>query len=213
MTRRAGERKDAMLSRPFNLLVRAPKKDAMKRPALSLLGLSLALACAISACSSGARTNANGAGATTTTARPRDAGEAIAYDSRLSTFATALNASGVLGELPRTHGVTVFAPDNDAFARIRHAELVALLTQRKDGALARFVRAHIVKGAIPAASLRNERVKTLDGQTLTIRKSAQGTTVTDGRGDTAVVELPPVEARNAVIYPVKSVLAPVAARR
>jgi len=202
-----------MLSRPFNLLAPAPKKDAMKRPALALLSLSVALALASSACSSNGGSNATGSGATTTTVQARDTGEAIAYDSRLSTFATALNSSGVLGQLTGAHPVTVFAPDNDAFARIQHNALVALLTKRKNGELAKFARAHIVKGAIPESALRTERVKTLDGHTLTIRKSAQGVTVSDGRGHTAVVELPPIHARNAVIYPIKTVLWPVAARR
>ncbi len=202
-----------MLSRPFNLFPRAPKKDAMKRPARSLLGLSLALVCAISACSSGGGSKASGSGATTTTVRPRDAREAIAYDPRLSTFATALDTSGVLGDLTRAQRVTVFAPDNEAFARIRHAVLLALLTQRKRGELAKFVRAHIVRGAIPERALRDERVKTLDGQTLTIKKSADGITVTDENGHTAVVQLPPILTKNAVVYPVKSVLWPAVARR
>ena len=202
-----------LLSRPFNLLAHAPKKDAMKRSALSLLASSLALVCAISACSSSGGSKATGSGATTTTAPARDAGEAIAYDSRLSTFATALNSSGVLGDLTGTKRVTVFAPDNDAFARIPHAGLVALLTQRKKGELANFIRAHIVKGAIPEGALRDQKVKALDGRTLTITKTAQGVTVADGRGHIAVVELPPVLARNAVIYPIKTVLSPVAARR
>jgi uncharacterized surface protein with fasciclin (FAS1) repeats len=202
-----------LLSRPFNLLARAPKKDAMKRSALSLLASSIALVCAISACSSSGSSNANGSGATTTTAPARDTGEAIAYDARLSTFATALNSSGVLGQLTGTKRVTVFAPDNDAFARIPHAGLVALLTQRKSGELAKFIRAHIVKGAIPEAALRDLKVKTLDGRTLTIKKVARNITVADGRGHTAVVELPPVLARNAVIYPIRTVLWPVAGRR
>src|SRR4051794_33100770 len=126
----------------------------MKRPALSLVALSLAVAFVPSACSSGG-SNANAPSATTTTVKPRDAGEAIAYDSRLSTFATALNASGVLGELAGSQRLTVFAPDNAAFARIKHATLVALLTRRKE--LAKFVRAHVVKGAIPESALHDKR--------------------------------------------------------
>jgi uncharacterized surface protein with fasciclin (FAS1) repeats len=200
-----------MLSRPFNLLAGAPKKDAMKRPTRSLLVLSIALVCMISACSSGGSPNASGSGAsgsgaTTTTAQPRDARETIAYDPRLSTFATALNESGVLSQLTRGQRVTVFAPDNEAFARVPHASLVALLTQNKKGELAKFMRAHIVRGAIPESALRDGRLKTLDGYTLTIKKSAEGATVTDVRGHTAVVELPAIPAKNAVIYPIKSVL-------
>jgi uncharacterized surface protein with fasciclin (FAS1) repeats len=184
-----------------------------RRPALSVLAVPLALAFMASACSSGGGSNATGRGATTTTVKARDTGEAIAYDSRLSTFATALNASGVLGELAGNRRVTLFAPDNAAFARIPHATLVALLTQRKKGQLATFIRAHIVEGAIEASALHNERVKTVDGRTLTITKSAEGFNVSDGRGHTAAVELPPIIAANAVIYPIKSVLSPGAARR
>ena len=198
---------------PFNLLARAPKKDAMKRSARSLLGLSLALVCATAACSSGGKSNTTGAGATTTTVQARNAGEAIAYDSRLSSFATAINESGVLGQLARGQRVTVFAPDNAAFARIPRAALLALLTQRKNGELAKFVRGHIVKGAIPENALRDRTLKTLDGHTLTIKKSTDGVTVSDGRGHTARVELPPIQATNAVIYPVETALWPVGASR
>src|SRR5262249_60943795 len=102
--------------------------------------------------------------------KARDVGEAIAYDPRLSTFATALNASGVLGQLSGTQRVTVFAPMNAAFARIPHTELVNLLTQRKNGLLAQFVRTHIVRGVIQESALHDERLKTIDGATLTIRK-------------------------------------------
>ena len=180
----------------------------MKRSALSVFAVAVALAFVACACSSSGGSNAGGrAATTTTTSKPRDAGEAIAYDSRLSTFATALNASGVLGRLSSSPRVTVFAPDNDAFARIQHAALVALLAQRNDGRLAKFVRAHIVKGAIRPGALRDEQVKTVDGRTLTIRKSPQGITVSDGHGHTAAVRLPPIEVRNAVIYPVSAVLA------
>jgi uncharacterized surface protein with fasciclin (FAS1) repeats len=185
----------------------------MKRSALTLAALAFALVCMGSACSSGGSSSGGTHSATTTTVKPRDAGEAIAYDSRLSTFATVLNASGVLGELSGTRNFTVFAPDNDAFANIQHAALVALLTEHKDGRLAKFVKAHVVKGAIAENALHNENVKTLDGQTLTIRKTAQGITVSDGHGHTAAVELPPINASNAVIYPVKNVLGSVAAGR
>jgi uncharacterized surface protein with fasciclin (FAS1) repeats len=182
----------------------------MKRSALSVLVLAVALALVGSACSSSSKGAASGA--TTTTLKPRPVGEAIAYDARLSTFATALNASGVLGQLSGSPRVTVFAPDNDAFARIPHAALVALLGQRNDGRLATFIRDHIVKGTIPQTALHDEKVKTIDGLTLTIRKTAQGFTVSDGHGHTAVVSVPPVRARNAVIYPVNAVLASAARR-
>jgi uncharacterized surface protein with fasciclin (FAS1) repeats len=198
-----------MLSRPFNSLIRAPKKDAMKRSALALSAVALALAFVASACSSG---GSSSSAPTTSTLKPRDTGEAIAYDSRLSTFATALNASGVLGQLSGNRAVTVFAPDNTAFARIPHATLTALLTKRTDGRLAKFIRAHVVRGAIRESALRTERVKTIDGQTLTIKKSADGVTVSDGQGHTAALELPPIDAAHAVIYPIKSVLSPAASR-
>jgi uncharacterized surface protein with fasciclin (FAS1) repeats len=185
----------------------------MKRSALTLVALPLVLICMGSACSSGGSSSGNARSATTTTLKPRDAGEAIAYDARLSTFATVLNASGVLGELSGSRHYTVFAPDNDAFARIQHAALVALLTQRKDGRLAKFVRAHVVNGAIDESTLHDQKVKAADGRTLTITKTAQGVTVSDGHGHTAVVELPPINAANAVIYPIKTVLAPVTASR
>jgi uncharacterized surface protein with fasciclin (FAS1) repeats len=184
----------------------------MKRPAPSLLALSLALAIVVAACSSSGGSNANRRSATTTTVKPRDAAEAIAYDPRLSTFATALNASGVLGQLAGTRQVTVFAPDNDAFARIPHVTLLALLTERRNGQLAKFMRSHIVKGAIPEGALHDERLKTVDGSTLTVRKSADGITVSDGHGHTAAVETPPIYASNAVIYPIKTALWPVVTR-
>jgi len=98
---------------------------------------------------------------TTTTVRARNLGEAVAYSPHLSTFATALHASGVLGTLARGG--------------------------RKQ--LARLVRARVVKGVIGPAARHAGVLHTMNGATLTIVKSANGYTVSDGHGHTAAVEL------------------------
>jgi uncharacterized surface protein with fasciclin (FAS1) repeats len=170
------------------------------------LALSALLVLALAACSNG-HSNAAPAPVTTTTVRARNLGEAVAYSPHLSTFATALNASGVLGTLTRGGGFTVFAPDDTAIARLPHPTLAALLSPAERKRLARFVRAHVVKGSIGPAALHAGLLHTLNGTTLTIVKSANGYTVSDGHGHTAAVELPPRVAPNAVVYPIDSVIA------
>jgi len=182
-----------------------PKEDMMKARVFPLVVCALLLALLGSACSSsGSKGNASG---TTTTVKARNMGEAIAYDQRLSAFATALNASGVLGRLPDTERVTAFAPDNAAFARLRHATLTRLLSRNDRPRLAALVRAHLVRGVIQPSALRDERLRTLAGTNLTITKSGEGYTVSDAHGHKAKVELPPIQAPNAVIYPIDGIIA------
>jgi uncharacterized surface protein with fasciclin (FAS1) repeats len=126
----------------------------------------------------------------------------------MSTFATALNASRVLGRLSAAQRVTVFAPDNTAFGRLRHANLVALLSSRGKGRLAKLVANHIVKGAIQPQAMHDEKLTTIDGQTLTLRKTKDTYTVSDAHGHSARVEMPPVQAPNAVIYLIDRIIAP-----
>jgi uncharacterized surface protein with fasciclin (FAS1) repeats len=178
----------------------------MKARALSLVACSLFVALVGGACSTSGGSKGSAA-PTTTTVKARDAGEAIAYDARLSAFATALNASGVLDALPGSERVTVFAPDNSAFARLRHATLARLLSHNERERLAALVRAHLVKGEIPPNALHDARLRTLGGTNLTITRSGEGYTVSGGRGRTANVDLPPVEAPNAVIYPINGIIA------
>jgi uncharacterized surface protein with fasciclin (FAS1) repeats len=184
-----------------------PKEDMMKARAVPLVVCALLVALLGSACSSSSGSKGNAAGNTTTTVKARNMAEAIAYDPRLSAFATALNASGVLGRLSDSEHVTVFAPDNGAFGKLRQATLARLLSRKDRTRLAALVRAHIVKGAIQPNTLHDERLKTLAGTNLTIAKSGAGYTVSDGHGHRAQVELPPIQAPNAVIYPIDGIVA------
>lgn len=177
----------------------------MRARVFPLVVCALFVALLGSACSSSGKGNA--AGTTTTTVKARNMGEAIAYDQRLSAFATALNASGVLGRLPATERVTAFAPDNGAFARLRHDTLTRLLSRNDRPRLAALVRAHLVKGVIQPGTLHDERLRTLAGTNLTITKTSEGYTVSDGHGHSAKVELPPIQAPNAVIYPIDGIIA------
>ena len=160
----------------------------------------------IAGCSSSSSHASAHAGPTTTTVPRRTVVQDAAYDAQLSTFATALNASGLLATVGDGKHYIVFAPDNTAFAKLPHATFVALLSRAGKARLARALQGHIVKTTSDAATLEPGTLTALNGEKLTITRDASGLTITDAHGHHAHVETPPLEATNGAVYRLDSVL-------
>jgi uncharacterized surface protein with fasciclin (FAS1) repeats len=125
---------------------------------------------------------------------------AIAAGS-FKTLATALQAAGLVETLKGQGPFTVFAPTDEAFARIPKADLDALL---KDKArLTRVLTYHVVPGELMAADVvKLKEAKTVEGQSLKIDASA-GVKV-----DGANVIKADVAASNGVIHVIDAVILP-----
>ena len=118
-----------------------------------------------------------------------------------NTLIAAVQAAGLVDTLKGTGPFTVFAPTDEAFAKIPKAKLDALLKDK--AALTKVLTYHVVPGKVMAASVKPGAVKTVEGSSLMV--SAKGGTV---MVDKAKVVKTDVEADNGVIHVIDSVIMP-----
>ena len=100
---------------------------------------------------------------------------------------------------------TVFAPTNEAFAKLPPAELQRLLKPANRDELAKILTYHVVSGDVMAADLSNgQKVKTVEGQEITV--TIDGDTVK--LNDTATVVQADIETSNGTVHVIDGVLLP-----
>jgi len=117
------------------------------------------------------------------------------------TLATALQAAGLVDTLKGKGPFTVFAPTDEAFAKIPKADLQALLADKAK--LTKVLTYHVVPGKVMAADVaRLKDAKTVEGQSVKIDTS-NGVKI-----DGATVIKADVEASNGVIHVIDSVILP-----
>jgi uncharacterized surface protein with fasciclin (FAS1) repeats len=129
--------------------------------------------------------------------------EIASENPQLAQLVAALEAAGLTDELERAGPITLFAPNNEAFAALDQADLQALLAD--PSSLGDILQYHVVEGSYPASELSDgQTLTTLQGSDLTV--SMQGGTVTVG--DAEVVQPDAAEASNGVIHIIDGVLQP-----
>lgn len=116
------------------------------------------------------------------------------------TLAAALSAAGLVETLKGKGPFTVFAPTDEAFAKIPKADLDALLKDKKK--LAAVLTYHVVAGKVMAADVKAGMVKTVQGSELTI-STTNGVMV-----DKAKVIKTDIVADNGVIHVIDTVIMP-----
>ncbi|AEV82234.1 fasciclin [Actinoplanes sp. SE50] len=119
----------------------------------------------------------------------------------LSTLVSAVKQAGLVDSLNSADGITVFAPTNDAFAKIPEATLKKVLADKKT--LTSILTYHVAKGKLTPADLAGSH-ETLQGGKLTVTGSGEDFKV-DG---TASVICGNVQTANANVYIIDSVLMP-----
>jgi len=123
-----------------------------------------------------------------------------------STLAAALGAAGLIEALKNEGPFTVFAPTDEAFAKIPPQALSNLLQPENKEKLAAILTYHVVPGRVTAHDVANlNSATTLQGQTLTISKQ-DGVKINDAK-----VIAPDVEATNGIIHVIDTVLMPATA--
>jgi uncharacterized surface protein with fasciclin (FAS1) repeats len=120
----------------------------------------------------------------------------------LSTLVTAVKQAGLVDTLNSAPEITVFAPTNDAFAKIPAADLKKVLADKPT--LTKVLTNHVVAGKISPDQLAGDH-KTLAGTTITVKGSGENFTV--GKMDAKVI-CGNVPTANATVYIVDSVLMP-----
>ncbi|MDI1460915.1 fasciclin domain-containing protein [Catellatospora sp. KI3] len=119
----------------------------------------------------------------------------------LSTLVTAVKKANLVDTLNGAPAVTVFAPTNDAFAKIPKADLDKVLAD--NATLTKILTYHVVAGKIAPDQLAGVH-KTLQGGDITVAGSGTDFTV-DGN---AKVVCGNVQTANATVYIIDSVLMP-----
>jgi uncharacterized surface protein with fasciclin (FAS1) repeats len=117
------------------------------------------------------------------------------------TLVTALKAADLVDTLKGTGPFTVFAPTDEAFAKIPKAKLDALLKDKAQ--LTKVLTYHVVAGKVMATDVKPGKVKTLQGENIM---------VTDKNGmlkiDNAKIVKTDIAADNGVIHVIDTVLMP-----
>ena len=130
----------------------------------------------------------------------QDIVDVAAKAGNFNTLVTAVKAADLVDTLKGPGPFTVFAPTDDAFAKVPKAKLDALLADK--AALAKVLTYHVVPGKVMAADVKAGKVKTVQGQELTV--ATKGGVMVDN----AKVVATDVTASNGVIHAIDTVLMP-----
>ena len=136
----------------------------------------------------------------TMAAQAKDIVDTAVAAGQFKTLATALQAAGLIDTLKGKGPFTVFAPTDEAFAKVPKADLEALLKDKAK--LTAVLTYHVVPGKVMAADVRAGKVKTVQGSELTVA-TAGGVTV-----DNAKVVKTDIVADNGVIHVIDTVVIP-----
>jgi uncharacterized surface protein with fasciclin (FAS1) repeats len=121
---------------------------------------------------------------------------------QFETLATALQAAGLVDVLKGEGPFTVFAPTDEAFAKLPAGTVEGLLADRE--ALVKVLTYHVVAGRVPAsAAMRLSSAETVQGESIRIR-TMSGKVMVDG----ATVVQADVMATNGVIHVIDEVILP-----
>ena len=145
------------------------------------------------------------------------AGSAVAQDAQkkdivdtavaagsFKTLAKALQAADLVGTLKGKGPFTVFAPTDEAFAKLPPGALDDLLKPENKAKLRRVLTYHVVSGSVPSSdAAKLKSAKTVSGDAITI-KAADGSVMVDN----ARVVKADIAASNGVIHVIDSVMLP-----
>jgi uncharacterized surface protein with fasciclin (FAS1) repeats len=135
--------------------------------------------------------------------QPKDIVDTAVAAGSFKTLATALQAAGLVETLKGAGPFTVFAPTDEAFAKLPAGTLETLLKPENKAKLQRILTYHVVAGKVMAADVVKMRsAKAVSGDTITI-SAANGVTV-----DKARVVKTDIGASNGVIHVIDSVILP-----
>ena len=134
------------------------------------------------------------------TVQAKDIVDTAVGTGNFKTLAAALTAAGLIDTLKGKGPFTVFAPTDEAFAKIPKADLDALLKDKAK--LTAVLTYHVVPGKVMAKDVKAGKVKTVQGSELTI------STTSGVKVDNATVVKTDIGADNGVIHVIDSVIMP-----
>lgn len=142
--------------------------------------------------------------------------EVAASNDNFSTLVAAVTAAELVATLSSEGPFTVFAPTNDAFAKLPEGTVETLLKAENKGTLTGILTYHVVSGKFEAAAVIDAinsnngkfTVTTVQGNTIDLSLSDGKVILTDAKGGTATVVIADVAASNGVIHAIDTVVMP-----
>ena len=132
------------------------------------------------------------------------------------TLVAAVKAAGLVDTLNGPGPFTVFAPTDDAFAKLPAGTVETLVKPENKDTLVKILTYHVVSGKVSAKELEKmikkgggkATLKTVQGEDLTATTSGDKIILTDAKGGTATVTTADVFQSNGVIHVIDTVLMP-----
>jgi len=126
---------------------------------------------------------------------------AAAHNPLLTTFAAEAKKAGLTAELNAARGITIFAPENSAFAKL-HGSAMAMLQSPRE--LAAILKYHVVNGRVtPTELAAGKAVPTMQGEHVMLSK--MGAVYEVNKADVICGN---IATENATVYIINSVLTP-----
>lgn len=139
-----------------------------------------------------------------------------ASNENFTTLVAAVKAADLVETLNSEGPFTVFAPTNDAFAKLPAGTVETLLKAENKGTLTSILTYHVVAGKFEAAAVleaikKNNgafTIKTVNGENLTASLKDGKVMLKDAKGNYSTVILTDVGASNGVIHAIDTVVMP-----
>lgn len=133
-----------------------------------------------------------------------------------TTLVAAVKAAGLVETLEGAGPFTVFAPTNEAFAKLPAGTVDALLKPENKPTLTKVLTYHVVAGRLSASDLKKQikagngtaELTTVEGGKLWASEEGNRIMLKDEKGGTTWVTIPNVFQSNGVIHVVDTVLMP-----
>ena len=134
-----------------------------------------------------------------------------------TTLVAAVKAAGLVDTLEGKGPFTVFAPTNEAFAKLPAGTVDTLVKPESKATLTKILTYHVVAGTHTAADIEKAvkagggkaTMKTVEGENLTFMEPSAGKIeVVDAKGGKSTVTIGDVMQSNGVIHVVDTVLMP-----
>ena len=133
-----------------------------------------------------------------------------------TTLVAAVKAAGLVETLESAGPFTVFAPTNEAFAKLPAGTVDELVKPENKATLTKILTYHVVAGRLSAADLMAQvkagdgkaELKTVEGGTLTVMAKGKRLYLVDEKGGKSMITIADVFQSNGVIHVIDNVLMP-----
>jgi len=136
--------------------------------------------------------------------KPKTVVDLAINDGSFTTLVDALKSADLVGALKADGPFTVFAPNDDAFAKLPKGTQKSLMKSTNKSRLEDTLKYHVIQGRKMASDLSSvSSVKTLSGDSLEVRKEGNVIHVGDAK-----IRQTNLEAENGIVHVIDQVLMP-----